>query len=505
MDTEPSVASRPGRAIALRWTRRIVVGIAVVMAAFLLGVGLVTWNFPDLGPPQTVVLRGEFRAGAAGAPEDLTGYMRLEDRLFAQLHEKVYRSVADPSSIFDRYVKGSPSDPDRQEIDWNRTRITVPSDHHGAALLLHGLSDSPYSLRRVGELYLRHGFAVVWLRLPGHGTVPSALTRVRWKDWVGAVNLGMASATRLAGDGPLHVVGYSNGGLLAVFTSLKRLQDGKRVPDRVVLLSPSIAIPGIARLARWVQLIDWLPPFRKAQWQEIHREIDPHKYSSFPFNASFQCWKGTQELHHLLLRLEKDGKLDGIPPVLAFQSVADSTIVATGVRTGLFDHLPANGSELVLFDVNRTRSLARFFAPKLASLAAWGLDTAGRRYTVDLVTNRSPETVEIVERTFGMDGMLLSTGETGLSWPPHVYSLSHVAIPFPPDDPIYGNGQGPHADTALPLGSLELKGESGQLQIPQSILYRLRYNPFFDVVQRHLEAVIPAAAEQPVMGHGEDH
>ncbi len=487
------------RVLGLRWAKRAAAGGAVAVTAFLLGIGLVTRTFPDLDAPQTVRLRGELRAGSAGAPTDLAAYMAAENRLFAELHARVYHTVTDPSQVFDRYVEGSPSDPGRFPVDWNRTRVVVPENHRGAVLLLHGLSDSPYSLRSVGQLYLRNGFAVIWLRLPGHGTVPSALTHVRWKDWVAATRLGMSRTAELAAGGPLHVVGYSNGGLLALYGTLERLREGgRRVPDRIVLLSPSIGIPAIARFARWVKLIDWLPPFRKAQWQEVHREIDPHKYSSFPFNASYQCWAGTQKVHTLLLKLRAERRLDRMPPVLAFQSATDATVIATAVEDRLFDLLPPNGSELVLFDVNRTRSLARFFSRKVHSLSGWRLGDPSRSYGLDLVTNRSPGTMEVVERIYGPGEATPFVLETGLSWPPHVYSLSHVALPFPPEDPIYGDGTGPGADHALPLGSLTLKGESGQLQIPQSLLYRLRYNPFFAVVRNHIEAILgdgkPAAA-----------
>ena len=42
-------------------------------------------------------------------------------------------------------------------------------------LLLHGYSDSPYSLRGFGAMMRDAGAHVVGLRIPGHGTAPSAL------------------------------------------------------------------------------------------------------------------------------------------------------------------------------------------------------------------------------------------------------------------------------------------------------------------------------------------
>ena len=40
-------------------------------------------------------------------------------------------------------------------------------------------------------------------------------------------------------------------------------------------------------------------------------------------------------------------------PVLTFQSVMDFTVSTRAIITSLYAHLPANGSELVLFDINR--------------------------------------------------------------------------------------------------------------------------------------------------------
>ncbi len=46
-----------------------------------------------------------------------------------------------------------------------------------------------------------------------------------------------------------------------------------------------------------------------------------------------------------------------MPPVLTFQSVVDFTVSTQAVVSALYGNLPANGSELVLFDVNRNARL----------------------------------------------------------------------------------------------------------------------------------------------------
>ena len=77
---------------------------------------------------------------------------------------------------------------------------------------------------------------------------------------------------------------------------------------------------------------------------------------------------------------------------------------------------------------------------------------------------------------------------TDLEWPLHVFSLSHVALPFPPDDPVYGAG--PPKDGRIYLGQPELLGERGFLTVPPTVLMRLRHNPFFPYVERRIEAFL---------------
>ena len=62
-----------------------------------------------------------------------------------------------------------------------------------------------------------HGFVAIVPRLPAHGTVPAALTEVEWEDWMAATRLAVREArARVGPDLPLHLVGFSNGGALAM-------------------------------------------------------------------------------------------------------------------------------------------------------------------------------------------------------------------------------------------------------------------------------------------------
>jgi hypothetical protein len=64
-------------------------------------------------------------------------------------------------------------------------------------------------------------------------------------------------------------------------------------------------------------------------------------------------------------------------------------------------------------------------------------------------------------------------------------SLSHIALPFPPDDPLYGQRRPEKADTIF-LGQMAIQGERGLLRFSSDWLLRLRYNPFYDFLENRV-------------------
>ena len=67
---------------------------------------------------------------------------------------------------------------------------------------------------------------------------------------------------------------------------------------------------------------------------------------------------------------------------------------------------------------------------------------------------------------------------TALEWPIGVYSLSHIALPFPPYDEVYGElMKGGRAGAVI--GDMIARGEPGLLSLVPSYFLRLRNNPFY--------------------------
>ena len=136
-------------------------------------------------------------------------------------------------------------------------------------------------------------------------------------------------------------------------------------------------------------------------------------------------------------------------------------------------------SELVLFDVNRSSGLVPFIQPADAELVARLAGGMPRRYRRTLITNADPSSLAVVERSAAPGATTVVTRPLGLAWPSDVYSLSHVAIPFPMSDPVYGREVLGSAPDTIRLGLLSPRGERAVLTVPSDTLMRLTCNPFY--------------------------
>lgn len=463
-------------------------GIGVVGAAVtLLVVGIFLLNKkPDLSVWHSASLDEEFseKSGISTFSE----YRELEDRLFQQLGKEVYDKIdPDEKDPINRYHRGSLSDPESKEKNWNRSfEFAIDPTAGGpkiGVLLIHGLSDSPYSLRGLGETLHSEGAHVIALRVPGHGTAPSGLTRTRWQDMAAAVEIAVEHLEETVPDRPLFIVGYSNGGALAVHYALRSLAD-ETLPSLsgIALISPEIGITRAAALAVWQERIGKVLGLKKLQWTEILPEYDPYKYGSFPVNAGNLAYRLTRENRKRLARLAEENQLDEFPPVIAFQSVVDATVQAPALVEDLFFQLPDNDHEIVVFGLNRTAGFEVLYVKDPQDHVAELLAGRERNFSVTVLASKSQNDESVVIRTWGVGETKAVETDTPFRWPPELYSLSHVALPFSENDPVYGN-TGKIGDGTFSLGNLALRGEKGVLKISANDLMRLRWNPFYPYLE----------------------
>jgi len=83
------------------------------------------------------------------------------------------------------------------------------------ALLIHGFTGSVAETRPLGEYLAARGLTVRCPLLPGHGTTPQALTRIRWQDWAGEVEGSLRELQRRCST--VFVGGLSLGALLTLW------------------------------------------------------------------------------------------------------------------------------------------------------------------------------------------------------------------------------------------------------------------------------------------------
>jgi len=463
----------------VRYLLQAIKAIAIVTATIVVIRAIDARSLPDLLAWHEIRLEGEFSAARDTDVKTLSDYIGRENRVFTELDENLYSRPGSASvGGLNRFDASSLFRSQNHETDWNRTVELVPAQPRGIALMLHGLTDSPYSMRSTAELFLAQGYHVLVPRLPGHGTAPAGIVQTHWEDWLAVVQIGAKHLrSRANAELPFIIVGYSNGGALAVNYVLDALADDTLpMPGRLVLMSPAIGVTPFAFFASWNRTLSWIPFFRKFAWESILPEYDPYKYNSFPKAAGNETHELAQRVQERLKELSSSEDLGGIPPIITFAPVVDSTVRTEATVDHLFARLNRSQDELVLYDINRLTEMAQFFRSDHTELLRRVQNEAGRKYKVTIVSNTSPDTRRVAA-TSSQD-LETTTEHLDMEWPLGIYSLSHVAIPFLAGDEWYGDGRS-SSDKHISLGTLNPHGEKNLLSISPEQIMRLRYNPFY--------------------------
>ena len=229
------------------------------------------------------------------------------------------------------------------------------------------------------------------------------------------------------------------------------------------------ALPGLGRLA-YLLVMD---------------EFDPYKYNSFATNAGAQVHRLTRQVDRRIRELAQDpARVKRLPPILVLKSTVDATVTTEAVVDNLLMRLPASRNELILFDINRHEAVkSTLLVSDPAPLTNRIMADKDLPFAVTFVTNESPQSSNVIARR-KVSFSLEKTGieKLGVAWPRNVVSLSHVALQFSPEDPLYGQTVPTDGDMVF-LGNLAIKGERGLLKIPGTWLLRQRYNPFYSYMQ----------------------
>jgi carboxylesterase len=198
-----------------------------------------------------------------------------------------------------------------------------------AALLVHGFTGSPASMRPMGQWLSEHGISTLGPRLAGHGTSWEDLESTAWRDWERDAEAGLLDLASRTSS--VIVVGLSMGGAMA-------LHLGARHPDKlrgVVVVNPDVRRPELA-LAPLVRLF---VRSTKGVGNDIKKPgQDEIAYERVPLKAAAQLGK----LYSII-----QGELPSMRlPLLVFSSTEDHVAKSSNSRY-VMEHAGSEQKDMV--------------------------------------------------------------------------------------------------------------------------------------------------------------
>ena len=212
-----------------------------------------------------------------------------------------------------------------------------------SALLVHGLTGTPYEMRYLGERLAAQGIRVRGIRLAGHAAAPEELGQATQENWYESVLRGFEEL-RGYGD-PIIVVGLSCGAVLAA-----RLAEDQ--PDAVaglVMLAPAFFLPRSQTLA--LRAISVLGAMTKTIYLHNQRSSDIHDRSAVLIHPTCRLMPLSAPIELLKLSAIVRARLDRIrQPALIMHSINDHTCPAKKNVDYVMQHLGSARKRLVMLE-----------------------------------------------------------------------------------------------------------------------------------------------------------
>ena len=197
-------------------------------------------------------------------------------------------------------------------------------------LLVHGFLASPAELKNFGDCLSKLGYAVMGVRLAGHGTSPWDLKNRTREDWLNSVRRGYRILSAFAGQ--IVVVGFSTGGALAMMLAAEHPEKLSGVASvsapHVYLNRKLVFVPLVQGLNK---LTDWLPSFEGPMPFRVNESEHPDiNYRNIPVHGLYQLRALIEELEDHLVEIKA--------PALILQGDDDQVVKPDSARL-IFDKL----------------------------------------------------------------------------------------------------------------------------------------------------------------------
>ncbi len=213
-------------------------------------------------------------------------------------------------------------------------------------LMIHGLTDSPWYMRALGEKLYQQGYNVVSILLPGHGTRPEDLLHVKELQWQQEVDRGLNIAAGLGER--ISLAGFSTGGALSL-DALRRHPELRA--ENVFLFSPALAMNEADQLKVAVGCqVPWITAHILGEYRESNPETiiedNPYYYNKMAVNGVCQLYYLTRDVQRGRAQILRS--IGSGTRVFAAQSAADR-VVSPAAVTKFMASLPAAAGVYTLY------------------------------------------------------------------------------------------------------------------------------------------------------------
>jgi carboxylesterase len=212
-----------------------------------------------------------------------------------------------------------------------------PFQHEGGrtgALLVHGFTGTPQSMRAWAQHLAGAGLTVALPRLPGHGTTVAEANLTHWEDWYAEIERQLFHLRERCDD--VFVMGLSMGGTLSIRLAE---QQGDAIAG-LVLVNPSLLTKRPDRFL--LPVLRWVKPTWRGIASDIKKEGSVElAYDRIPVKAAYQ-------LSRLWLTTRLD--LDKVTqPLLVLRSTEDHVVEPDSARM-LLDKVSSTDVREVLLE-----------------------------------------------------------------------------------------------------------------------------------------------------------
>ncbi len=208
-------------------------------------------------------------------------------------------------------------------------------------VLIHGFTGTPWTLEELGAFLVQRNILVSIPLLPGHGTKPSDLIGISWKEWVEVCRLEVEKMQRRCDE--VFLIGLSMGGTIALLLATEIVCNG------VITLSAPVTLSSFV-----VKLLPFLHFFirywKKKPFSFPSSPPSQIGYDRYPLEAVLEFIKLLDHVRNLLvdvncpalvIHAKNDREINSLNAELIYNSISSTD--KHKILLGSSDHIITKG------------------------------------------------------------------------------------------------------------------------------------------------------------------